>query len=129
MTLKPMRELQRRRPATTRDGTTLGFSSVTVTGTYSPSTSGTITFTLTQPMANNDVILLPDPIIVTLSSGTFSTTLSANDDTATVPQGVLWGVTENITGCQPRDYFITVSAAAAPTVDISTLMPGQIGWS
>lgn len=124
-----MSELQLRRRATTLDGTSLGFTIVNVTGTYSPATSGTVTFTLTQPMANNDVILLPSPTIATLAAGAFSVALAANDDITTTPQGVLWGVTENISGCQPRDYFITVSSTSAPTVDISTLMPGPIGWT
>lgn len=108
--------------------TSPGFTLVTVTGSYGTSAAGTVTFTLTQPMANADAILLPDPIVVTLAASAFSQALAANDDTATIPQGVLWAVTENIDGSQPRDYFITVPSALT-TIDISTLMPGQIGWT
>jgi hypothetical protein len=45
-----------------------------------------------------------------------------------VPQDTQYGVTEQLTGAQPRDYYIRVSHEASP-VDISTLMPGETGWS
>ena len=110
-----------------------GFTSVEVVGTFNTSAgqpaAGTLTFTLTQAMANNDVVIPPNPIVVTLDEhGHFSVDLAANDDTATVPQGVQYGVTEQIAGAQPRDYFILVSHATSP-VDISMLMPGETGWT
>jgi hypothetical protein len=107
----------------------LAFTEITVTGSYGATASGSVTFTLTQPMANADVVMLPEPVVVQLVDGAFSTTLAAVDDAATVPQGVFWAVTENIVGAQPRDYFIVVPSASGPTVDLSTLMPGQIGWT
>lgn len=109
-----------------------GFTEVTVTGTFtgesgSPA-AGSLTFTLTQPMTNGDVVVPPKPLTVTLNEhGSFSVILFANDDEATVPQGAQYGVTEQVTGAQPRDYCILVSHAATP-VDISTLMPGAPGW-
>jgi hypothetical protein len=91
--------------------------------------SGTLTFTATQAMTNGDVVLPPSPVTVTLDEdGHFSLTLAANDDAATVPQGVQYGVTEQIAGAQPRDYSIVVPHATNP-VDISTLMPGEQGWT
>lgn len=109
-----------------------GFTEVVVTGSYPQENGapaqGTLTFTLTQPMANG-VTVPPSPITVTLAEdGTFTVVLLANDDAATVPQGVRYGVTEQITGAQPRDYFIVVSHETSP-VDIATLMPGEGGWS
>lgn len=108
----------------------MAFTTVTVTGTYDVQgnpASGTLTFTLTAPMSNSNVSVVPQPIRVTLANGSFSVSLYANDDTATVPQGVSWGVTEQISGAQPRDYFITVPSADG-TVDISTLTPAGLGW-
>jgi hypothetical protein len=109
-----------------------GFTEVVVNGTYATENGepaqGTLTFTLTQPMANG-VTTPPNPITVTLKEdGSFTVVLFANDDTGTVPQGVRYGVTEQITGAQPRDYFISVSHETSP-VDIATLMPGEGGWT
>lgn len=111
----------------------MSFTAVELVGTFNtqagqPAT-GTLTLTLTQAMTNGDVVIPASPVTVTLDeSGHFATHLAANDDTATVPQGVQYGVTEQIVGAQPRDYFILVAHAISP-VDISTLMPGETGWS
>ncbi len=109
----------------------MAFTSVELTGTFQSPTpaSGTLTFTLTQAITNGDVVLAPSPVTVTLDEGgRFSLMLAANDDAATIPQGVRYGVTEQIAGAQPRDYFILVPHATSP-VDISTLMPGEQGWT
>jgi hypothetical protein len=107
-----------------------GFSEVTITGNYGVGAAGTVTFTLTLPMANGGQIMLPAPIIAQVVNGLFSVQLAANDDALTVPPGTFWGVTEQIAGAQPRDYFITVpSASAGGSIGIDTLMPGQVGWS
>lgn len=111
----------------------MAFTKVTVVGTYESGpghpAAGTITFTLTQPMENSNVIVPAEPVAATLdASGHFTVELFANDDAETIPQGVQYGVTEQITGAQPRDYFIIVSHASSP-VDISTLMPGEPGWA
>jgi hypothetical protein len=86
-----------------------GFTLVTLTGTFQtggePAT-GTLTFTLTQPMQDGDSILPASPVTVSLDeNGRFSVVLAANDDPATVPQGVQYGVTEQVVGAQPRDYL------------------------
>lgn len=111
---------------------TTSFTQVTVTGTFARAegpAAGKITFTLTQAMANGDSILPPSPVTVTLDeNGHFAIGLAANDDEATVPTGIRYGVTEEIEGAQPRDYFIVVSRAESP-LDISTLMPGDPGWT
>lgn len=110
----------------------MAFTMVTVTGTYETqagaAAAGSVTFTLTKSIQNGNVIINPEPVTVTLDgSGHFSTTLAANDDTGTVPVDTQYGVTELITGAEPRDYFVTLSHATSP-VDISTLMPGDGGW-
>jgi hypothetical protein len=108
----------------------MAFTQITVTGNYGTGVTGQVTFTLTQPMSNGGQMLVPTPIQATVTNGTFSVTLPANDDAATVPQGVSWGVTEVLSTGQPADYFITVpSAAPGGTVDISTLRPGGVGWA
>lgn len=108
-----------------------GFTEVVVTGSYvtegGQPAAGTLTFTLTQPMANG-VSVSPAPITATLTDGGFTVVLLANDDAETVPQGVRYGVTEQITGAQPLDYFILVSHAASP-VDIATLRPAEGAWA
>ncbi len=109
------------------------FTTVEIVGAFatqagSPA-AGTITFTLTQPMANDGIVALPTPIVATLdATGRLVVRLYANDDAATVPTGVQYGVTEQIVGAQPRDYFILLSHSETP-VDISTLMPGDTGWT
>jgi hypothetical protein len=110
-----------------------GFTQVTLTGTFQEPAggpaAGTLTFTLTQAMANADVTIPPKPITATLDeNGRFRVVLFANDDEDTVPQGVQYGVTEQVTGAQPRDYFILVSHTEG-AVDISTLTPGEQGWT
>ncbi len=87
-----------------------GFTVPIVTGNYGTAASGgTVTFTPTGPMANNNVMLPPLPIVVTLSgTGTFSQALQSNGDVGTVPQGIQWGVTESIPSAPSRDYNISV---------------------
>ena len=111
----------------------MAFTTVTLTGTFKDAAgvaqAGTLTFTLTAGVANSGQTVAPSPITVTLNgSGAFSQSLIATDDAGTTPQGVQYGVTEQISGAQPRDYFITISAANAPTVDLSALTPGDTAW-
>jgi len=113
------------------EGQDSGFTQIVLTGSFQDASglpkSGTLTFTLTQAMTNG-VTVTPEPIVATLVNGAFSIVLDANDDPETVPKGSQYGVTEQIAGSQPRDYFILISHAASP-VDISTLMPGEQGWA
>ncbi len=109
------------------------FTTVTLTGTFHNQKgepgAGTLTFTLTRPMQNGDIVVPAQPVSVGLNGeGKFTVGLLANDDPATVPQGAQYGVTEQIENAQPRDYFIIISHSEA-TVDISTLMPGEMGWA
>jgi hypothetical protein len=99
----------------------MAFTAVTVTGSYGWSATGSLTFTLAQAMSNADTILLPQPLVATLLAGSFSQLLQANTDPGTVPQGVMWGVTEQITGAQPRDYFIEVPAIVTETDGTTSL--------
>ena len=86
-----------------------GFSSVTLTGNYGAGTTGTLTFLLTMAMANNNVIALPQPIVITLSAaGTFSQAFNANTDPTSYPSGTWYAITENIDGFPSRDYAIQI---------------------
>lgn len=110
-----------------------GLTVVTLIGTYQTAAgnpgSGTLTFTLTAPISNQGTIIPASPITVTLDpTGSFSIDLFATDDQDTIPTGVWYGVTEQLTGMQPRDYFILVSSAATQPVEISTLTPGDTAW-
>jgi hypothetical protein len=110
----------------------MAFTTVEVTGRYLTPTgepaTGSLTFTLTQPMSNSGVQVDPAPTITTLNEdGAFAVELYANDDTETVPTGVQYGVTEQIEEAQPEDYFVQVSHLTSP-VDIANLRPGAPGW-
>lgn len=109
----------------------MAFTMITITGNYGASATGSLTFTLTQAMANSGQIVVPTPLTLTLVNGAFSTSLQSNVDPATTPQGVVWGVTEEISGAGARDYFIEVPSvltetngsvtAASPYVQLSSL--------
>jgi hypothetical protein len=102
---------------------------IAVTGKYANADGtaavGTVTFVLSEPIANSDVIYHQLPQTNTLSgTGAFSQTLVANDDSATSPTGSFYTVTENISDAPQRVYSIVVASASPHgTVDISTLMP------
>jgi hypothetical protein len=102
---------------------------ITVTGKYlnadGTACSGTVTFTLNEPIANSNVIYHVQPQIVTLNgSGEISQSLVANDDTGTTPTGSFYTVNECLTDAPNREYVITVASASPDgTVDLSTLMP------
>jgi len=85
-----------------------GFSLVSLTGNYGTGVSGSLTFTLSDAMSNSNVISVPTPIVVAVTNGTFSQTFYSNLDAATVPQGIAWCVTEQITGSPVRDYSIFI---------------------
>jgi hypothetical protein len=102
---------------------------ITVTGTYynvdGTAAVGTVSFKLSEPIANSNVIYHLLPKEVTLNgSGSISQLLVANDDTATTPTGSYYIVTEKITNSPSREYQIVVPHAATNgTIDLSTLMP------
>lgn len=109
-----------------------GFTTVTVTGSYGiqgDAPEGTVTFTLTQSVSNGGLTVLCAPLIVELDAdGGLSVVLVATDDAGTAPAGVWYGVTEQITGAQPRDSFILVSATDAPTAALDALLPSTPAW-
>ena len=102
---------------------------ITVTGTYlnpdGTACSGTVTFTLNEPIANGNVIYHVQPQVVTLTgNGTISQKLVANDDAGTTPTGSFYTVNEDLSSAPQREYVATVPAASpGGTVDLSTLMP------
>ena len=113
-----------------------GFTLVTIEASFNVApgdddavAGGTVTFTLCQPVANADVIVPCTPLVVSLDdTGSLSAVLVATDDFGTVPQGVWYGVTEQITGAQPRDYFVFVSQANGTTQQLASLIPGETAW-
>lgn len=109
-----------------------GFTTVTVEGGYSlldGTPPGSVTFTLTQPIANGGITIPCSPLTVEIDdTGAFSATLVATDDPGTVPAGVWYGVTEEVVGAQPRDAFIFVSATGPNPAQLSDLMPATVAW-
>lgn len=112
-----------------------GFTLVTVTATFDDQTlegaeasEGTVTFSLTQPIANGGTTITTAPLIASLDgTGALRVTLVATDDAGTTPEGVWYGVTEQITGAQPRDYFIQVSAAGPNPLALAP--PSTLPWT
>lgn len=105
----------------------MAFSQIVLTGTYATESgsfaTGEIEFQLTDTMTNANEVVEPTSTIIRLTTGTFSVTLDANDDTGTTPTGVGYTVIERLTVTPERSYIITLPSAHG-TVDISTLMPG-----
>lgn len=108
----------------------MAVTQITVQGTFTVGgepASGTVTFTLTQPITNGTDTIPCAPVSATLDgTGSFSHPLPATDDPGTVPQGVWYGVTEQIAGAQPRDYFIQVSATGPNPLTLSP--PATLPW-
>lgn len=108
----------------------IGFTLVTVTGSYSgqgTGVTGSVTFTPTQVMSNNGSVLVCSPLTVQLDQyGAFAVLLAANDDDGTIPVGTTYKVSEEITSAFSREYFIIVPSAQL-SVDLSTLSPGNPG--
>ena len=99
----------------------MAFTNITVSGTFkSPdgtNCEGRVTFQLGESLQDTagDVIATREPVIEVLSSGTFSTTLYATDDTGVTPTGVTYTVTEEITGAPPRVYEISLPRRTRPS--------------
>ena len=103
------------------------FTQVTVTGTITlsnatPASGATVTFTLNTPITDGTQIVAPEPLSARCnSSGAFTITLNANDDSTTLPTGTYYTVTIGY-GEQTLDSFsVIVPHAAAPTVNLFTL--------
>lgn len=106
----------------------MAFTQVTLAGTFHDETggaqAGTLTFSLARSMSNSGVVVTPAAITVTLdANGSISQPLVANTDQDTTPQGVWYGVTEQISGGRPRDYFIQIPGTT--TDDSATLTDGS----
>lgn len=108
----------------------MAITNITVTGLYTVDGSpgaGAVTFTLCQTISNGATIIPCAPLTVTLdATGTLTATLPATDDPGTIPPGVWYGVTEQINGAQPRDYFIQVSATGPNPLTLTP--PGTLAW-
>lgn len=114
----------------------MAFTTVTVTGTYKRSdgttaASGTVSFVASHAMtdSSNNQVVAPTRVTGTLnSSGVFSVTLTATDDTTTTPSGVTYEVTERIIDAAENKYNISVpknspSVGGTPTLDLADVTP------
>lgn len=89
--------------------------------------SGVVTFTLSTPVTNGGVTLVPSTVTAALSAtGELSQTLASNLDVGTIPENSTWLVTERILGSPERSYAICLPSASAGalSVDLGSLMPG-----
>lgn len=105
----------------------MAFTLVTVTCTYQyqdeTPASGTVSFTLSVPVANSGLLLSGREQTVTLdASGKISLVLPANDDPGTIPAGSSYLVKERIAGSPVRVYSIVIPHTAA-SLDLSTVAP------
>jgi hypothetical protein len=120
----------------------MGFTAITVThgpilnldGSYG---SGTVAFRLSTRITNGVQTYTPVvPVHATVSpEGMLSQVLPANNDPATLPAGSFYIVTFFLNGSSGQtlsgdEYEITVPYnAPGGTVDLGTLLPGQVGPS
>lgn len=125
-----------------------GFSVITILGgPYKDPAgnvlSGTVSFTLSQKIANTDglhtTIISPSTITATLDDeGTFTVDLFSNMDPTTSPSNTFYQVTENLVSsvgsqsdAQPIDYSIqvpiTYEGISISSISLSLLQPGTPG--
>ncbi len=102
----------------------MSFTNVVLTGTYFAPSGGAVQFQLDQTMMQpNGLIVAPtvhQVIIAIGSASTFSITLAATNDPATLPQGTAYQVTEQMTTAPPNIYWIVLPYnATGGTVDIT----------
>lgn len=106
----------------------MSYTQITVSGTFkAPDNTlceGRVTFQLSEALQDTagNVIATREPVICVLSSGAFTTTLFATDDTGVIPTGVTYLVTEEISGAPPRSYEIQLPKATT-TVNIADVAP------
>lgn len=109
------------------------FTTRQVTHTFSNAdgspASGSVTAALSKRMTNGTTTIVPAAEVTAAlnSSGQLSMTLTANDDTGTVPTDAGWTVTLRIAGCNAEEFFVTVPSGSG-SVDLGTLLPstGQV---
>ncbi len=101
-------------------------NTITVTGTWLNYTgtaqSGTVTFIMNPTVQDSaaTTILVPIPVVVTLSAGSISQVLPCTDNTVLSPTGFTYTVTEQI-GALVRSYVIALPHTLGSTVDLSAL--------
>lgn len=101
---------------------------VTVTATYldidSNPLSGYVTFTPSAKLtdAADNVLVMTTPIRVEVNDGALTVSLPVNNDPDLLPNGFTYGVEENFPGIY-NAYRIALTSAAAPTVDLTDLVP------
>lgn len=106
---------------------------VTVTGTYlDPSgaaASGTVEFQLTAPGIDaGGSAIINVPVVVALIAGHFSVALPATDDSDWSVTGLMYRVTEKLTGVPIRSWYAALPAATpGGTIDVAALAPGVFG--
>lgn len=105
----------------------MSFTQATVTHVFQnadgTAASGSVEFTLTKRMSQPNLTIVPTSITATLSgSGALSQSLTANNDTGTIPDDVQWRVDIRILGMDAESYFITVPTGGG-TIDLYTLLP------
>lgn len=104
----------------------VGFTYVTVTADYDLANGldpvGTVSFTLSQPMVNDDTVVAA-PVSRALNiDGVLLIDLAANTDPATLPANTFYTVLEDINGAT-RSYTVVVPHSAGATVSLTTLGP------
>lgn len=104
-----------------------GFSTCQITHSFANAdgtpASGSITFYLTKRMTNGSQTIVPAEVTANLdSSGDLSQSLTANNDTGTVPGDAQWRVEFRILGAETETFFITVPTGGG-TVDLGSLLP------
>jgi hypothetical protein len=112
----------------------VAFTQVTVTGTYRDAegndAQGAVVFTPTHAMRNGEIVVSA-PRTAQIVAGAIDIDLAATDDAGTTPEGVVYEVSEHITGTRVRrTYYLAVPAAGGP-VDLDTApivedVPGAI---
>lgn len=107
----------------------MAFTDVTLTHSW-PSSTGTVTFTLTQTMANDEMTYQAGYSVAgTLDEqGNLSVSLPANTDPATLPAAPLnaaYLVTIRIAAVAPETYTVTVPADQGDNFDLWILIPTE----
>ena len=109
----------------------MAFSTRTITHTFEAAdgsgASGTVTFALTKRMSNSGTTIVPSEITASLSNGALSQVLTANTDSATVPQDAEWRVDIRITvtGAPVTETFFITVPPGPGTTDLGSLLPQQ----
>ena len=107
----------------------MSFSTRTVTHLFQnadgTAASGRLVFTLTGRMTNGTTTIVPAEVSANLdNTGAISVSLTANNDTATVPTDTQWRVDFRILGADPETFYIIVPTGTG-SVDLGSLLPGN----